>query len=103
MLPAPDIWVRVIAGAVFMVVAVVIWRQGQKRRSVAWRWFSVMDAAWGLCAWLSAAEALTGPQGSALWGLSQLAALVLALCAFSLAGIQTVREAQRVGSAPDHC
>ncbi len=94
MLPV-QFWVPVVAGVGILLIALVMWVWGQRRRSLAWRWLSLMNVAVALAACFSAVEQLANPRASDLWGALQLAALLLAVCALLVAGAYAVRETQR--------
>jgi len=85
----------VFAGVVLLFYALVLWGWGQRRRSLALRWFSLSQVAFALCAGFAAVAQLTTPRMSDLWSDLVLAGLALAVCA-SLVGVgYGVREARR--------
>jgi hypothetical protein len=43
-------WVPVVAGDVLLWMALISWRRGRTRRSLAYRWLSVATVAGALCA-----------------------------------------------------
>ena len=58
------------------------------------QWLSLVNVAVALCACFAAVEQLAKPRASALWGVLQLTALLLAVCVLSPAGVFAVRETQ---------
>lgn len=86
----------IFAGVFFLVVALVLWVQGQRHRSLALRWLSLGQVAFALCAGFAAVFQLANPRTSnLLWSKLGIAVLFLAVCA-SLAGlVYGIREAQR--------
>jgi len=91
-------WVPVIGGVVFLLVALVSWVRGQRRRSLAYRWQSRAYVAFALCAGLRAGEQLPNPLRSDLWFrfdlwfTLQLAAWFLGVCALVVALVHAFRE-----------
>jgi hypothetical protein len=86
----------VVAGVGFLLVALVMWVRGQRRRSLAFRrWMTLFYVALALCAGFSAVEQLANPRTFDLWEALPLAALLLAVCALVVAGVYAVRETQR--------
>ena len=88
-------WAPVFAGVVFLLVALIYWVLGQRRRSLGLRWISLVNIAFALCAGFAAAGQLTDTPGSDLWWNLTLATLFLAVCALVVAVVYFVREAQR--------
>lgn len=89
----------VFAGVCFLIYALVLWGWGQRRHSLALRWFSLTQVAFALCAGLAAAWQLATPRRFALWSDLALAALAFAVCAGLVGVVYGVREARR-GSGP---
>lgn len=85
----------VFAGILFLLYALVLWVWGQRRRSLALRWFSLSQVAFALCAGFAAVAQLATPRTFYPWSDLEFAALLLAVCAGVVGGVYGVREAQR--------
>jgi hypothetical protein len=85
----------VFAGLCFLLYALVLWVWGQRRRSLALRWFSLSQVAFALCAFIAAVGDLVNLYASDLWLDLFLAALSLAVGAGVVGGVYGVREARR--------
>ena len=86
----------VFAGICFLLYALVLWVWGQRRRSLALRWFSLSQVAIALCAGFAAVAQLATPRTFDPWfDLSLAAALSLALGAGVVGGVYGFREARR--------
>jgi hypothetical protein len=88
-------WAPVFAGVVCLLIARFIWVQGQRRRSLALRWWSLAYVAFALCAGLAAVAHLANLYASELWYALELAALFLAICTFVGFGVYAIWEALR--------
>jgi len=82
----------VFAGVGFLIFALVVWVQGQRRRSLALRWISVGQVAFALCAGFAAVAQLADVRMFDLWSNLAIAAWLLAVCAFVVAGVYGIRE-----------
>ncbi|HET8906692.1 MAG TPA: hypothetical protein VFN11_06985 [Ktedonobacterales bacterium] len=85
----------VFAGVFFLFVALVMWVQGQRHRSLALRWFSLGQVAFALCAGLAAVTQLFHPRTFDLYSDLLIAGLFLAVCASLVGVVYGAREAQR--------
>lgn len=85
----------VCAGIFFLVYALVLWVWGQRRRSLALRWFSLSQVAFALCAGVAAVAQLATPRMFYLWSDLAFAALLLAVGAGVVGGVYGFREARR--------
>jgi hypothetical protein len=87
----------VFAGVGFLIFALVLWVWGQRRRSLALRWFSLAKVAFALCAGLGAVYQLFLRRTVDVWLWSDLviAALFLAVGASLVGLVYGIREAQR--------
>jgi hypothetical protein len=85
----------VFAGVSFLIFALVIWKLGQRHRSLALRWISLGQVAFALCAGFAAVWQLADVRMFALWSDLGLAAWLLAVCAFLVAGVYGIREVRR--------
>ena len=92
----------VFAGVGFLIYALVLWVWGQRRRSLALRWFSLGKVAFALCAFIAAGGQLTHLYASDLWVALELAALFLAVCMAVVGGVTGVREAVRGAGMQRH-
>jgi hypothetical protein len=86
------------AGTCFLLYALVLWVWGQRRRSLALRWFSLSQVAFALCAGFAALAQLATPRTLYPWTDLVLAALFLAVCAVVVGVVYAAREARRGGS-----
>ncbi|PWT78590.1 MAG: hypothetical protein C5B60_00935 [Chloroflexi bacterium] len=97
-------WEPVIGGVVFLLVALVSWVRGKRRRSLVYRWQSWAYVAFTLCAGLTAVEQLPNPLRSDLWFRAdlwftlQLAAWFLGVGALVVALVHAFREEMQRGS-----
>ncbi len=85
----------VFAGVGFLIYALVMWVWGQRRRSLALRWISLGQIAFALCAGFAAGAQLADVRMFALWSDLGIAAWLLAVCAFLVAGVYGIREVRR--------
>ena len=85
----------VFAGVGFLIFALVIWKLGQRHRSLALRWVSLGQVAFALCAGFAAVAQLADVRMFILWSDLALAAWLLAVCAFLVAGVYGIREVRR--------
>lgn len=85
----------IFAGVFFLLYALVLWVWGQRRHSLALRWFSLGQVAFALCAGFAAVFQLFHPRTFDLWTDLLLAALFLAVCASLVGLVYGIREAQR--------
>jgi hypothetical protein len=86
----------VFAGVCFLFYALVLWGWGQRRRSLALRWFSLSQVAIALCAGFAAVAQLATPRTFGLWYEVLIpAALSLAVGAGVVGGVYGFREARR--------
>ncbi len=85
----------VFAGVGFLIFALVMWKRGQRRRSLALRWISLAQVAAALCAGFAAGAQLADVRTFALWSDLSLAAWFLAVCACLVAGVYGIREVRR--------
>lgn len=85
----------VFAGVGFLIFALVMWVWGQRRRSLALRWISLGQVAFALCAGFAAVAQLADVRMFALWSDLGIAAWLLAVCAFLVAGVYGIREGIR--------
>ena len=83
----------VFAGVGFLIFALVLW--GQRRRSLALRWLSLTQVAFALCAGFAAVAQLADVRMFDLWSDLGIAAWLLAVCAFLVAGVYGIREVRR--------
>jgi hypothetical protein len=93
-------WAPVVASVFFLLFALVNWVRGQRRRSLAYRWFSVVYVAVALCAGFAAVTWLVTPRVSDLWLDLEFAALFLAVCALVVACVYAIRENRRGAAMP---
>ncbi|HZC05092.1 MAG TPA: hypothetical protein VE338_05570 [Ktedonobacterales bacterium] len=89
----------VFAGVGFLIFALVVWVRGQRRRSLALRWVSLGLVACALCAGFAAVAQLADVRMDVrmfdLWSDLSIAAWLLAVCAFLVAGVYGIREVRR--------
>ena len=85
----------VVAGVFFLIFARVLWVWGQRHRSLALRWLSMGQVGFALCAGFSAGAQLATPRAFILWSDLAIAAWILAVGAFLVAGAYGVPEAWR--------
>lgn len=85
----------VFAGVGFLIFALVIWKRGQRHRSLALRWISLGQVAFALCAGFAAVAQLANVRMFDLWSDLGIAAWLLAVCAFLVAGVYGIREVRR--------
>lgn len=85
----------VFAGVGFLIFALVIWKRGQRHRSLALRWISLGQVAFALCAGFAAVAQLADVRTFDLWSDLGIAAWLLAVCAFMVAGVYGIREVRR--------
>ena len=85
----------VFAGVGFLIFALVIWKRGQRHRSLALRWISLGQVAFALCAGFAAVAQLADVRMFDLWSDLGIAAWLLAVCAFMVAGVYGIREVRR--------
>lgn len=85
----------VFAGVGFLIFALVVWVRGQRRRSLALRWISLGQVAFALCAGFAAVAQLADVRMFDLWSDLSIAAWLLAVCAFLVAGVYGIREVRR--------
>ena len=85
----------VFAGVGFLIFALVIWKRGQRHRSLALRWISLGQVAFALCAGFAAVAQLATPRMFYLWSDLAFAALLLAVGAGVVGGVYGFREARR--------
>jgi hypothetical protein len=85
----------VFAGVGFLIFALVLWVWGQRRRSLALRWISLGQVAFALCAGFAAVAQLADVRLFDLWSDLGIAAWLLAVCAFLVAGVYGIREVRR--------
>jgi hypothetical protein len=85
----------IFAGVSFLLFALVMWVQGQRRRSLALRWLSLGQVAFALCAGFAAGAQLFQPRTFDLYSDLLIAALFLAVCASLVGLVYGIREAQR--------
>ncbi|HEX8728917.1 MAG TPA: hypothetical protein VF739_09860 [Ktedonobacterales bacterium] len=83
------------AGVGFLIFALVMWKWGQRHRSLALRWISLGQVAFALCAGFAAGAQLADVRMFALWSDLGIAAWLLAVCAFLVAGVYGIREVLR--------
>ena len=91
----PRVGAPVFAGIGFLIFALVLWVWGQRRRSLALRWISLGQVAFALCAGFAAVAQLATPRTFALWSDLGIAAWLLAVCAFLVAGVYGIRKVRR--------
>src|SRR5215831_1145381 len=82
----------VFAGVFFLLYALVLWVWGQRRRSLALRWFSLSQVAFALCAGFAAVAQLSTPRTFYPWSDLEFAALLLAVCAGVVGGVIPMAE-----------
>ncbi len=85
----------VFAGVGFLIFALVIWKRGQRHRSLALRWISLGQVAFALCAGFAAVAQLADVRMFDLWSDLGIAAWLLAVGAFLVAGVYGIREVRR--------
>jgi hypothetical protein len=85
----------VFAGVSFLLYALVLWVWGQRRHSLALRWFSLTPVGFALCAGFAAVAQLADVRTFALWSDLALAAWSLAVCAGYVGVVYGVREVRR--------
>jgi uncharacterized membrane protein YhfC len=85
----------VFAGVGFLIFALVLWVWGQRRRSLALRWISLGQVAFALCAGFAAVAQLADVRMFDLWSDLGIAAWLLVVCAFLVAGVYGIREVRR--------
>jgi hypothetical protein len=85
------------AGIFFLLCALVLWVWGQRRRSLALRWFSLSQVAFALCAGFAAVAQLATPRTFYPWSNLEIAALLLAVGAGVVGGVYGFREGIREG------
>ncbi len=85
----------VFAGVGFLIFALVIWKRGQRHRSLALRWISLGHVAFALCAGFAAVAQLADVRMFDLWSDLGIAAWLLAVGAFLVAGVYGIREVRR--------
>jgi quinol-cytochrome oxidoreductase complex cytochrome b subunit len=90
-----EFWVPVVTGVVCLFLALARWRQGQRRRSLADRWWSLMNVALALVAGFAVVGSLANPRMFDYWWDLGLAALLLATCALVVAVVYSIRETRR--------
>jgi hypothetical protein len=83
------------AGVCFLVFALVSWVWGQRRRWLAYRWFSLGLVAWALCAGFAVVGSLANPRMFDFWSDLELAAWFLGVCMFVVGLVYGIREALR--------
>jgi uncharacterized membrane protein len=85
----------VFAGVGFLIFALVIWKWGQRHRSLALRWISLGQVAFALCAGFAAVAQLADVRMFDLWSDLSLVAWFLAVAALLVAGVYGVRDVRR--------
>jgi quinol-cytochrome oxidoreductase complex cytochrome b subunit len=88
-----EFWMLVVLGVVFLFLALTRWRRGQRRRSLADRWWSLLHVALALTAGFLAVDQLaTNSLTSEPWWALQTAALLVATCALVVAVVFSIQE-----------
>jgi len=88
-------WVLVFACVFFLLFALANWVRGQRRRSLAYRWFGLAYFTGALGTGFEAVGQLATPRASDLWLHLESAALFLSLCALVVACVYAVRDNRR--------